>query len=111
MGITAAIATVAVAAGSTAYSINQSNKQKDAAKANIEQQESRQKKLEDDAKARAANEESLAATQAARDAAGKRTRLAAANNQGRSSTILTSPLGITGDAAAPQTGGKTLLGQ
>ena len=40
-----------------------------------------------------------------------RQRMLAASRQGRASTILTSPLGSTGPAAAPEAGGKKLLGE
>lgn len=69
----------------------------------------KQDKLLDDAALRSSNEESAATATAARDQAKERQKQQAYG--GRSSTILTSPLGVPGGNNNPAAAGKTLLGQ
>lgn len=69
---------------------------------------SQQKKLEQEFQERARNEESNAAITAAGKGARERQRKTALANAGRGSTILTSPLGLTGE---PDVARKSLLGQ
>jgi hypothetical protein len=95
---------IGVGAAGTAMSISQSNSaQKDAKKAAADQM-SKQSQLEADLKAQQSKEDSTAT----RDAAKKRQRQMAAGATGRNDTILTSPLGATGQTAGAA---KTLLGQ
>lgn len=105
----AAVAAVAIAAGGTAYQISESKKQQKEAKKEMERQRARQNELDDEAKRRLENEESEERGIATRNAARNRQRALAAGAQGRRDTILTSPLGVQGEAAP--TAGKTLLGQ
>jgi hypothetical protein len=104
-------AALAASAGGTAYNIVKSNQAADDAKKQAEEQAAKQAQLEAEAKKRAADEESLAASTAARDQARSRQKRMASGAQGRQSTLLTGPLGITGAEGAGQAaGGKTLLG-
>lgn len=78
------------------------------AQAQFEAQQARQDRLEADAKARAAKEESSANMIRERDQARARQRSLAQGSGGRRDTILTGPLGLPGDPS--QRAGKTLLG-
>lgn len=77
--------------------------QRDAADASI----AAQNKLVDAQQKRTADQESTAAANATRDQARARQRQQAQGAQGRSSTILTSPLGVVGGSSGAT---KTLLG-
>lgn len=101
-------ASAAVSAGTSIYSAQQTAKAGKEANANAREQADRQNKLLADAKAAQDAERAGAESIAARDAARKRQRAQAASAQGRSSTILTGPLGLTD---APQGQYKTILGQ
>jgi len=100
----------AVAAGGTAYQIHASEEASNKADAQARKQEAHQskaleeqKKQQETLEAKMAEEENVANRNTARH----RQRALAAGAQGRSDTILTSPLGATGPIA---TAGKTLLG-
>jgi hypothetical protein len=103
---------LAVAAAGTAHSIESSNQAK--------REGNRQKKIanedmarmEGEAKAREADEASTEKAMIERNQARSRQRALANNAQGRAGTILTGPLGASGDAAAPaaNTANKSLLG-
>lgn len=108
------IAAIAATAVSTAVQVNAASDAKaDAKKASQENQASIDKALQDqkaEAAARDAKEAELNSAEDSmktRDSQRSRQKMLAAGAQGRSGTILTSPLGVVG--AAPQPA-KTLLG-
>lgn len=105
MAITASIiaASAAVSAGTSIYSASQSAKAGKKAENAANDQALAQKKLLDEAAAKSATDTSIAD----RDAARKKQRQAASAAQGRSETLLTSPLGVVGQNSSS---GKTLLG-
>lgn len=82
-------------------------KAREDAKAAGEAQIAEMRRIEGEAAERSANEESSANYSAAQKLARDRQRMLSAKNKGRSSTILTSPLGVTSGGTAP---GKTILG-
>ena len=102
MGVETAIL-LAVAAGSAAYGIKTQHDAAAEAKKQGKQMEARQLALQSEAEQRAQGED---ATQAAAQAR-ERQRLLAASATGRQSTVLTSPLGLPGQAPTTQ---KTLIG-
>ena len=105
MGLTAAVIGAAVLGTGTAlYTSNQSSSQ---AKKLAGQQQENQNRLENEAKSRIAGQESEANAINVRDQARRRQAGLAAGAQGRQDTILTGPLGVTGEAPG---GKKTLLG-
>lgn len=80
---------------------------RDKAAAAAQQQADQQAKLVQDQKQNILDQQTSDTAIAARDAAKARSRALTAGSQGISSTILTSPLGITSPG---MTSGKTLLG-
>lgn len=113
----AAVAGATAAVGTTAYQIHHGEEMKRSAEQAQDRAINRQSELEKEAKTRAANEESAENQARTRDAAARRQRALAAGAQGRSSTLLTGPSGLSGSsqnmtqaAATPAYGGKTLLG-
>jgi hypothetical protein len=122
MGISPAVAIAAIgaaaAAAGTSYSIvsaNDAADQADAAAAEQKKQQDKllaeQKKQSDLAKAQIDNETNAALNLKNRDSAASRAKALAMNAQGRSSTILTGPLGVPNAGGQPGSApGKTLLG-
>lgn len=110
----AAVTSAVIAGAGLAYSAYSTERQRSDAVKQRDEQKAKQRKIESESKTRQENEESVQAANKARDKAAKRQKALAANAQGRSSTILTSPLGGASDqpgqAAGAQSGGKTLLG-
>lgn len=99
------VASVAASALGAVTQMSQANKAEKAAKNQMQQQDAAQKKLE----AEAANRQSVEDANALRDSQRATQRARGAASGGRSSTILTGPLGVAGDS---QTGTrKTLLGE
>lgn len=102
--VTATVISTAIAVAGTAYSISESERAKSEAKREAKKREAKEKTLMDEAK----NKNIEAEANKARDEAKNRVRaLTAGGTAGRQGTILTSPLGVSGNA---QTAGKTLLG-
>lgn len=101
-----AAASLAVAAGSAAYSIKSSEDAKGDAKVESKKREAAAKRQTDALYDKQASEEKEQQTEATRAQALEQKRAKAGIS--RRDTILTSPLGVTGDA---NTAGKTLLGQ
>jgi hypothetical protein len=102
---------VAVAAAGTAYTIKSSQDQAAEAKEQAKKQDAHQNKLLEEAKRQTDAMTSEEPVQQAQNQARDRQRALAQGAGGRKSTILTSPLGLTGDAQSPSAaGGKTLLG-
>lgn len=108
MGITAAIVGAVAAIGGTTYSaVSYENNRKEQKKIR-DDQEQKQIQAQADLQQKQKNEQSNDMAMSARASARQRQRMNAAAAQGRSGTILTSPLGIpNGDQ---QVTGKTLLG-
>lgn len=96
----------AISAGSTLYDTATNKAGKEANKLAADQL-AQQKKMEEELKARMANEESIASVSAQGKSARERQRRSALGSAGRGSTILTSPLGLTGE---PDVARKSLLG-
>ena len=96
MGFVAAAVALAGAAtaGASIYNSNQANK---SAEKQMNAQLEQQKSLEDQLYGRTQKEESQANANAVQRQAKERQRQLAAAASGRKSTILTSPLGVTGD--------------
>lgn len=124
MGVTAGVAAVVgatAAAAGTGYTIYKANEASDKADAAAKEQAeaqarilAEQKKQTDQAKTEADQMAADAQNLTNRNSAAARVKALATNAQGRSSTILTSPLGVP-NANAPANGsplapGKTLLG-
>lgn len=107
--MTGVIAAVVVAAAGTAYGIHANEQAKNRAEDAARDQANRQKKLEEEAKTRAANEEGAATAIAARDSAVSAQRRRAGQN--RSGTLMTSPLSSLGGNLTDTSSGKTLIGQ
>lgn len=106
--IATAIALAAVTtAGATIYSANESSKAQKQASNDAQDQQNQQNKLISDAKATqdaaTQNQQSIEA----RDAARAKQKAQASAAQGRQGTILTSPLGVPGQAPGAA---KTILG-
>ena len=101
------IIAIAATAVSTSVSASQSGKARKQASSQFEQQKQKQDKLEADQKARIAGEESAQKSLDTRNAARNRQGNLAAGAGGRRDTILTGPLGVTGNPSGEQ---KTLLG-
>ena len=100
----------AASAGTTIAGVVEKNKANAAQEQALKEQKESQARLEQEAKDRQANEEAnalKAKENAALRAASKKKQLA---TQGRSSTLLTGPLGLTGASTSGGGGGKTLLG-
>lgn len=108
MGLTAAIIVGSLAtAGASVYQTTESNKAAKKAQGFQEEQAAKQDALLKEANDKVGADKALAESNAARDAARTKQRNAAAAAQGRQSTLLTGPLGVT----APVTGSaKTILG-
>lgn len=114
MGVSVGIGALALGSSMATVSAaqNAKNAAKRAAKAQAQQAEMAQKQYEDNlkkqeaAEAEAAKMESDAAN---RNSARSRQKAMAAGAQGRSDTILTSPLGLS-DYGTSASAGKTLLG-
>lgn len=103
--VTAAVIGAGVALAGTAYQISEANNAKKDAKTAATQARARNDSALRQANAQLAKEEAIRT----RDQAKMRVRAqAAGGGQGRASTILTSPLGVTGNAGQP--GNKTILG-
>ena len=94
----------ALGAGASLYA---SNKASNEAKSAMAEQSASQARLESEITSRRANEESEANAINVRDAAKRRQAGLAIGAGGRQDTILTGPLGVTGEAPG---GKKTLLG-
>jgi hypothetical protein len=107
----ATIAALALSAAATGYQVYNSEEAQGAAADQARKQNDAQARLYDDQKKQAsdlqAKQDAEAAGVDARNSAQARQRLAAQAANGRTDTILTSPLGIPQPAPAPQ---KTLLG-
>jgi Flp pilus assembly protein TadB len=120
---TAVVGTVAAAAaiGGTAYSVVSANKQRDEAKKQMEEQDSKQRGLEAEANKQNANRQALEQGTQAQQLARQRQKRQAVSG-GRAGTILTSPLGLQSSGLASNSGAapgavpnnagatKTLLG-
>lgn len=102
MGATATIGAALFGVGASIIGGNKSKSQ--AAKA-MQEQENRARELENQMKAQSANQD--ADKTRAREEAKTRQRQAALGATGQQDTILTSPIGLPGQASG---GGKTLLG-
>lgn len=111
MGITAAITVGVAAVASTAYTIKKSNdaanSAQDAANAQINASNQQAQELQTQ-QATAQKQQADATAAQQRQAAADATRPSTGVGSGRSSTILTSPLGVTGTQT--NNAGKTLLG-
>jgi Flp pilus assembly protein TadB len=111
----AAIGAAAAVAG-TIYSVKSANDARADARKAVEEQTKTADALAKQSQNRADQEESQATSNTVRDDAKKRQQALSAGAQGRQSTILTSPLGIQGNAAGGTSAagapppGKTLLG-
>lgn len=97
----------AASAGGAAYQAVEAHSARQDAKRQAEQQAAEQNRLLEEEKKRQAEQESADAERVATQQARQRQRALAGGAQGRAGTILTSPLGVMGEA---QTAGKTLLG-
>lgn len=103
--VTAAlIASAVIAAGSAAHTVESGRQAKREGEDNARVQKENQAALDNEAALQKNTEEQTKF----RDEERNRTRGISAAQGGRSSTILTSPLGVTG--AAPATANKTALG-
>lgn len=98
---------VGIAAIGTGYSINAAEEAKDKANSDAAKQEKQAKELADAEAARQALEETASKDQELQKDARQRQKRLSAGGMGRRDTILTGPLGVTGD---PQTTAKTTLG-
>ena len=107
MAATAAVATVVLAAGTTAYSVSENKKQAKEARKTADAQQLAQEKLLAEQKAQGEAEDAAIAEA---DLASRRKNQARVGAAGRRDTILTSPLGQGAAGAAAQGGGKTILG-
>ena len=103
MAITTSIIAATANIGTSVYSAQQASKANKQASNAANDQAVAQRKLLDEAKAKSANDTSIAN----RDAAREKQRRAALAAQGRNDTLLTGPLGASG---TPATTGKTILG-
>lgn len=101
------VAALAATAGSTVYQVQESRRAGKEASDEKDRQVVKQAKLEQEAKDRAAQEESDLAASQSRDQARLRQRALAAGYSGRRGTIQTGSLGVQG---TPSTASKTLLG-
>lgn len=111
MGITAAITVGVAAVGSAAYTIKKANDASNAANdAAAAQEQTSQQQAQDLKDQQNKSNQAIADQTAAaqRSSAAAATRPSAGSGAGRSSTILTSPLGVTGQQGTAA--GKTLLG-
>jgi Tfp pilus assembly protein PilE len=110
MAAISTIAAITVMAG-TAYTVYNSEENKKEAKKQMKDQAATSQRLQNEAKQRMDNEESLAtATQVRNDAAAAQRKKSALNTN-RSGTLYTSPLGLIGSSDSPSTGGKKLIGE
>lgn len=98
-----AAALVTLAIGSTAYQVSEA----DSAKARAENTAAGLKQKSDEMNVDLKNQEATADSNLVRDQARTRQKALAAGAQGRRTTLLTGPLGLSDDANAPK---KTLLG-
>lgn len=105
MGFSAAV--TAAVLGGTIYQAVDANQQRQKAKGAMNEEKDRMAKAEMDLKNKQAQADADAAAAVSRDQARKRQRMNAASAGGRRSTILTSPLGVSGSSDGAQ---KTLLG-
>lgn len=107
--MSAVIATVSIAAIGTGYAIYSAEQQKKKMEEAAKKQDTAQRGLEAEAKARSQNEEAQSAATEARNVAATNQRRKA--GQSRSGTLMTSPLSSLGNNLTNASSGKSLIGQ